>query len=328
MKQIARYTGILSLLLLGAALLSLALGSSRIPLGDLAAALLGKPGYETETAILRYIRLPRTLAAILAGAALSLSGVLLQHVMSNPLAGPNTVGIHAGAGFFTVLSLILFPAAIALLPFAAFLGAFLTSLLTLALAGSAGGGRQTVILAGIACTSLFQAGISLFSVLDTDVLAQYSAFSVGGLAGVTAEQLLLPAILLAGALIVSLLLARRISALSLGDGTAAALGIRVRTLRTVTLLLASLSAAAAISFAGLLGFVGLAVPHITRRLMGHGLLRELCTAPLLGALLLLLADLLARTLLAPSDIPVGILTSLLGAPFFLILLLRRRHRDA
>lgn len=328
MKRLLPTVLALTALLLLAALFSLAVGSSDIPLSRLLGALLGREGHETEAAILRYIRLPRALAAMLAGAALSLSGVLLQHVMGNPLASPNTVGIHAGAGFFTVLSLSLFPTAIGLLPFSAFLGAFLTALLSLLLAGSAGGGRQTVILAGIACTSLFGAGISFFSVLDTDVLAPYSAFSVGGFAGVTAGALPVPALLFFAALLASLLLSRRLSALTLGDGAAAALGIRVRTLRTVAILLASLSAAAAISFAGLLGFVGLAVPHIGRRLFGHGLLRELCTAPLLGALLLLLSDLLARTLFAPSDIPVGILTAMLGAPFFLILLLRGRHRYA
>ena len=314
--------------LIGATLLSLTVGSAALGAEPFFGGLFAQEGYETETAILRYIRLPRTLAALLAGAALSLSGVLLQQVMANPLAGPNTMGVNAGAGFFTVLLLSLFPTATGALPLAAFLGAFLTALLTVALASGAGGGRTTVLLAGISCTALFQAGISFFSILDTDVLAQYSAFSVGGLAGVTLSLLPVPAVLFFLTLLLSLLLSRRLSALALGDGVASALGIRVRALRTVALLLASLSAAAAISFAGLLGFVGLAVPHITRRLFGGGLTRTLIAAPLFGALLLLLADLLARTLFAPSDIPVGILTAFLGAPFFLGLLLTRRDAHA
>ena len=318
----------LLLLLLLAALLSLTLGSSHIPADRFFGGLFGQEGYETEAAILLYIRLPRTLGAILAGAALSLAGVLLQHVTGNPLAGPNTIGVNAGAGFATVLFLSLLPSAVAILPLAAFLGAFLTALLTLSLAAWAGGGRTTVVLAGIVCTSLFGAGISFFSVLDTDVLAQYSAFSIGGLAGVTGRALLLPLVLVMAAWGVSLLLSGRIAVLALGDGPAAALGVRVRLLRILVLLLGSASAAAAISFAGLLGFVGLAVPHMCRRLTGDGLRRELCSAPLLGALLLLIADLGARTLFAPSDIPVGILTALFGAPFFLILLLKRRCRDA
>ena len=308
-----------------AALLSMAIGSANIPLDRLIGGLFGRTGFETEHAILVFIRLPRTLGAILAGAALSLSGVLLQHVMDNPLASPNTVGVNAGAGFFTVLLLSLLPTAAAYLPLAAFLGAFLTTLLILALARLAGGGKGTVILAGIACTSLFGAGISFFSVLDTDVLSAYSAFSVGGLAGVALKSLAVPAALTVIALAGALLLARPLSALSLGDGAAAALGVRVRSVRMLAVLLAAMAAGAAISFAGLLGFVGLAVPHMARRLFGDGIRRELILAPILGATLLLLADLLARTLLAPSDIPVGILTATLGAPFFLVLLLGRRN---
>ena len=311
-----------------AALLSMAIGSAHIPIDRFFGGLFGHTGYETEAAILQYIRLPRTLGAILAGAALSLAGVLLQHVMDNPLAGPNTVGVNAGAGFFTILLLSLFPTAVVYLPIAAFLGAFLTALLILALARLAGGGRSTVILAGIACTSLFSAGVSFFSVLDTDVLSAYSAFSVGGLAGVMLPELMLPAVLTLIALIGSLLLLRPLSALAIGDASAAALGIRVHTVRTLAVLLAAMAAGAAISFAGLLGFVGLAVPHISRRLLGDGLRREIIFAPILGATLLLLADLLARTLFSPSDIPVGILTAALGAPFFLMLLLGRRGSHA
>lgn len=328
MKRTLLLLSVLPPLLLLAFLLSLALGSSGIPLSDLLGGLFARPGYETEAAILLYIRLPRTLAALLAGAALSLSGVLLQHVLTNPLASPNTVGVNAGAGFFTILHLSLFPAAAALLPLAALLGAFLTALLVVTIARAAGGGRGTVILSGIICSSLFGAGISFFSILDTDILSQYSAFSIGGFAGVRSEALTLPAILTVLTLLTALLLTPRIAALSLGDSVASSLGIRTRALRTVVLLLAAASAAAAISFSGLLGFVGLAVPHITRRLTGEGLRRELAVAPLLGALLLLLADLAARTLFAPSEIPVGILTTTLGAPFFLILLIKRRGPHA
>lgn len=325
MRRVLLLFAVLLPLLLLATLLSLALGSSTIAPGELFSALLSRPGYETEAAILLYIRLPRTLAALLAGAALSLSGVLLQHVLSNPLASPNTVGVNAGAGFFTILHLSLFQAASFLLPFSALVGAGLAALLVVAVSRAAGGGRGTVILSGIICSSLFGAGISFFSILDADVLSQYSAFSIGGFAGIRSEELLLPAILTALVLLFSLLLSRRIAALSLGDGMAASLGIRPRVLRTAVLLLAATSAAAAISFSGLLGFVGLAVPHITRRLSGGGIGRELAIAPLLGALLLLLSDLAARTLFVPSDVPVGILTTALGAPFFLILLMKRRE---
>lgn len=309
-------------------LLSMVIGSAELPFDRFLGGLFGYAGFETERAILLFIRLPRTLAAILAGAALSLAGVLLQHVMDNPLAGPNTVGVNAGAGFFTVLVLSLWPMATAYLSIAAFLGAFLTALLILGLARLSGGGKSTVILAGIACTSLFSAGVSFFSVLDTDVLSAYSAFSVGGLAGVMLSELALPSILFLISLSGALLLSRSLSALALGDGSATALGVRVKAVRTLAVLLAAMAAGAAISFAGLLGFVGLAVPHMTRRMLGDGTRRELIFAPILGATLLLLADLAARTLFAPSDIPVGIVTAALGAPFFLMLLLGRGRSHA
>ncbi len=318
----------LGTLLLAVFLLSVALGSTPIPLKAIFGGLFGRDGYETERTILRYVRLPRALAAVIAGVGLSLSGVLLQSVMANPMASPNTVGVNAGAGLFVVLSLTLAPSLGPFLPLTAFLGAALAAGVVLLVAGSAGGGRTTVILAGIACTSLFQAGISFLSVIDPEVLAGYSAFSIGGFAGVTVGALAVPGALIAACLAASLLLSRRITLLTLGDGMAAALGVRVRRLRAVILGLAALSAAAVISFAGLLGFVGLVVPHMARRLTGHSLPVLLVSAPLLGAILLLLGDLGARTLLAPSDIPVGIITSLIGAPFFFVLLLRGRCRHA
>ena len=165
MTRRAVYIPLLLALLLLALLLSMLIGQASLSPDRFWGGLLAQEGYETESAILLYIRLPRTLGAVIAGAALALAGVLLQHVMGNPLASPNTVGVNAGAGFFTILTLSLFPTATALLPMAAALGAFLTALLILSISGSVGGGRGTVILAGIACTSLFQAGISFFSLL-------------------------------------------------------------------------------------------------------------------------------------------------------------------
>lgn len=328
MKRYPLTLFLLSVALLLLACLSLALGSADLSLSSLFAGLCGREGYETERAILLYVRLPRLLAAMLAGVGLSLSGALLQDVMGNALAGPNTVGLNAGAGLFAVLLLALAPAAAPLLPLAAFLGATLAALLVLGLAEGAGGGRHTVILAGVCCSALFQAGISLLTAIDTDLLSEYSAFSVGGFAGVRTSALILPAVLILLSLLAALLLSPRIRILSLGDSAATALGVRVRPLRAVALLLAALSAASVISFCGLLGFVGLLVPHAARRLVGPSLPRLLLTAPLLGGALLVAADLCSRLLFAPSDVPVGILTSLLGAPFFLFLLMKGRNRHA
>lgn len=306
-------------------LLSLAVGSAKLPLSEVLSGLFCRAGYETATTILYAIRVPRLLAALLSGVGLSLSGVLLQAVMGNPLASPNTIGVNAGAGLFAVLCLSLAPALAPSLPLAAFVGAFLTVLLILLVArGTGNRSPHTVILAGIACTALFQAVISFFNILDTDVLVAYNAFAVGSFEGVETASLRLPAALIAASLAIAITISGRIAALTLGDAVASSLGIHVSRLRTVCLVLASLCAAAVVSFAGLLGFVGLVVPHITRRLFGNSIRAQLCTAPLVGAVTVALSDLAARTLFMPAEIPVGIVMAFIGAPFFLYLLLRAK----
>lgn len=281
-------------------------------------------GYQMQTLILYNIRLPRIFGAVLAGIGLSISGVLLQGVTGNDLAAPNIIGVNAGAGFAVILLLCLFPGMALLSPLFAFIGAFAATMLILAVASGVGKSKTNVILTGIAVTALLNAGISFLSMLDTDVLAAYNYFSVGGLSGVRIEQLLLPAFIIAVAFGASILLGHRIDTLCLGDEVAAGLGINVHALRIISMVLASAAAASVVSFAGLLGFVGLIIPHIARKCVGGSMRRLLPTAGLMGAILVVLADTLGRVLLAPSEIPVGILMALVGAPFFFWLLMRRR----
>ncbi len=310
-------------------LISLTVGSAALSVPELISGLFAREGYETATTILYAIRLPRTLAALLAGAGLALSGVLLQSVMGNPLASPNTIGINAGAGLAVIVCLSLAPTLTPLVPVTAFLGAMIALAAILLMAKCVGGtSHNTVILAGIACTALFQAGISLFNVLDDDVLVTYNAFSVGSLAGVGLSELILPTILIVGCLAVSFALSERISALTLGNAVASSLGIRVVLLRGICLILAGLSAASAVSFAGLLGFVGLVSPHLARKLFGHDVRRLILTAPPIGALTVCASDLAARTLFAPAELPVGIVMAFIGAPFLFILLIRKEKDHA
>lgn len=320
-----RLYGLLTGILLLVLVVSLAFGSAAFTPEELWGGLTRRSGYETVTFILYSLRLPRTLAALIAGVGLSLAGTLLQNTMGNPLVSPNTIGVNAGAGLTVVVFLTCFPRAIFLLPLAAFVGSFGTSLLILAVSRKAGGGKGTVVLAGIAVTTLFQAIISFFSTLDTDVLSLYTAFSVGSLQGVTGEQLVVPGMLVLGCLMLSLVLSGRIAVLSLGDSMAASLGVSVGRMRAVCLLLASLSAASVVSYAGLLGFVGLVTPHMSRRLVGTDIRSQLCGSALLGGSLVMLSDLLGRVLFAPSEIAVGILLALVGAPFFFYLLLQRKE---
>lgn len=322
-RRIAIVYGTLSILLGIGALLCLGIGSVPLSLEEMAGALGGKAGYETQRIILLSVRLPRVLCALVAGAGLSLSGVLLQSVMGNALASPNTIGVNAGAGLAVILGLALVPSFGIWLPLVAFVGAFFTAMLIIALSRKAGGGRGTVILAGIACTTLFQAIISFVAGIDSDILVQYNGFAIGSFVGVETERILLPALLVALCFVTALVYGGRIAALSLGDEMATALGVRVGRIRTLALLLAAMCAAAVVSFAGLLGFVGLVIPHITRRLVGHRLRSNLIAAPLAGGILTLLSDLLGRVLFAPSEVSVGIVLALIGAPFFAFLLLKK-----
>jgi len=322
-KYVALYS-ILALALIMSVLFALLFGGARLSVAEVASGLLRGNG-DTAAIILRHVRLPRVLAALLAGVGLSLSGVLLQAVTDNGLASPNIIGVNSGAGLATILILCFLPGTVHLLPLVAFAGAFGATLLILWVAGRIGSGKISVILAGMAMTTILNAAISFVSLLDTDVVAVYNYFSVGGLSGVTLDQLLVPGVLIGAAWIVAQIYAREISALCLGDEMAASIGISVKRLRLICLLCASASAAAVVSFAGLLGFVGLIVPHIARRLVGGNVRYTLPASALVGGCLVILADMLGRTVFAPTEVPVGIVMALIGAPFFLILLVRKRR---
>lgn len=319
--------GLLAAITLAAAFLGLRYGSAALSLADVVNGLLRTEPKSPVTQILWIVRLPHVAACFLAGAGLAVSGVLLQTATDNPLAGPNVIGVNAGAGLAMVLGLCYVPMAYRLLPFMAFVGAFACTMLIVLVANKAGGSRVTIVLAGVAVSALLNAGISLLKLLHPDMSVAYNYFAVGGVSGVTFEDLLIPGGMILVVLLLSMLLSAKINLLCLGDSIARSLGVPVRLVRTLALILASASAASAVSFAGLLGFVGLMVPHISRRLTGSSDVRKLLpVSALLGAVLVTLADLLGRVLFAPSEVPAGIITAVIGAPFFFSLLLQRRNR--
>lgn len=320
---------LLSALLVLTAVCSIALGSAEMDLHTLFSALVQKEGFETQSVILWSLRLPRTAGATLAGAGLALSGTVLQGITGNSLASPNILGVNAGAGLCMIVLLAFLPQAASFSPILCFVGALTAAFLILGLADRLPQPKTAVLLAGIAVTAVCNAGISLISLLDTDILAAYRYFSVGGLDGVTSfTPLLLPAVMIFISLALSLLTARRMDVLCLGDATAAALGIHPKHLRTLCLFSAAASAAAVVSFAGLLGFAGLIVPHIARKLAGPTMQKQLPVSVLTGAITVTLADLVGRLVLAPAQLPVGIVMALIGAPFYFYLLLRRaKHAD-
>lgn len=315
---------VLALLLFATAIAGLAMGSASLDFSQVWGGIWKAEGFETESAILWTVRLPRVIGGLFCGIGLSVSGVLLQAVTNNALASPNIIGINAGAGFLVILLSCFFPAAFSVLPVAAFAGAFLTAVLIITISHRMNSSKVTVILAGMACNAVLNAGISFLSLLYPDVYASYRYFSVGGLSGVSMERIGLPAVIILVCVIASQMLSGKINLLCVGDTMASSLGVRVRRLRMICLILASASAAGVVSFAGLLGFVGLIVPHIARRIVGGNVSWLIPVSALSGAALVIVSDLLGRVLFAPSELPVGIILALIGAPFFLVLLLKRR----
>ncbi len=307
-------------------LAAVCLGSTSASLKEgLTAALEGDTS-NSAFRILAYVRLPRVLAAVLSGSALAVSGAVIQGVLRNPMAGPNVIGVNAGAGLTACLIIALWPSALKWLPQAAFLGALVACLLIYALAKTTGAGRVTIALAGVTVSSMLSAGINAVKTLVPDSLYNANSFLVGGLAGVGYDRLAGAAGPILLALGAAFLLHRQLDVLGLGGDAAAALGMRVERVQLVLLVIASVLAGAAVSFAGLLGFVGLLVPHMGRALAGPQHRRLLPFCALGGATLVLLCDLAARVLFAPYELPAGILLSFVGGPFFLYLLLKGRAR--
>lgn len=318
--------GLLAALLCLAVLLSLRCGSQNYTTAQLIASLGAAPG-DPVRRILLYARLPRTVAAALAGGALAVAGVLIQAVLNNAMAGPNIIGVNAGAGFFALLAATLAPAAwgSGLVPAAAFLGALCTALFIWLLAGRAGLSRTTLILAGVAVNSILGAGTDALSLLFPDAVIGSNGFMLGGFSGVTLAAVGRAAPYLVAGFTAALLLSADLNVLQLGEESAAGLGLPVRRTRFFAISAAALLAGAAVSFAGLLGFVGLLVPHMARRFFGGDNRWLVPACALLGGSLVLLCDVLARVLFAPFQLPVGIVLSLLGGPFFLYLLLNRKR---
>ncbi len=277
---------------------------------------------ETKRQILENIRLPRTIVAVLVGVNLSLSGAILQAVMKNPLADPHIIGISSGAGLFGIAVMMIAGDAGALVTPAAFIGAMLAAALIYLLAWKDGIRPIRVILAGVAVSAFLGAGISALLIFYSDKVHGALLWMVGGLSARSWQhvEILLP-YSIAGTL-ATFLAARHLNVLQLGDEVATGLGLRVNLVRTVLTAIAALLAASAVCVVGLLGFVGLIVPHTTRLILGSDYRLLLPGAALLGAAVVTISDTFARTIFAPTELPVGILMAMLGAPFFLYLLRR------
>ena len=288
-------------------------------------AILGKETSPNVVNIVNFVRIPRTIAAILSGCALSVSGLILQTVLNNSLASPNTIGVNAGAGLFTVLTAAYLPDLLYLTPIAAFIGGMLSVLIVYFIAQKTGASRMAIILSGIAVSSFIGAITDTVLTLWPDTAISRIGFLIGGFSGVTMDSIKLPSILIILASIITLILSVDMNVLALGDETAASLGLNVSVYRFIFLVLASLLAGSSISYSGLLGFIGIIVPHTARFLVGHDNMVLTPVCGLLGSVFMVFCDLLSRVLFAPFEIPVGIIMSFLGGPFFIYLLLSQKR---
>lgn len=300
---------------------SLTLGSVDISFSTIVHTLLGNV-QTTDEMVIWNIRFPRNIVGALVGANLAVSGAILQAVMKNPLADPGIVGVSSGAGLAGVIMLIFMPEASILLTPVAFVGAMLSAAAVYALAWKNGIRPTRIILAGVAVSAFLGSGISALLVFYSDKVQGALLWMVGGLSARSWPQVetLFPYTILG--LVLALAACKALTILSLGDETARGLGVPVERVRFSMTAVAALLAAGAVSVAGLIGFVGLVVPHIVRLIIGTDYKYVIPGSAILGAGVLVFCDTLGRVAFSPIEIPAGIIMAFLGAPFFLYLLRR------
>lgn len=311
-----------------ALLVGLGVGAYTIPLDRILTGNLDA----MEVQVLTQIRLPRVLGAALVGALLGISGAVLQGLFRNPLVDPGLIGVSAGAALGGAISIILVPGSLGLLkgfalPIFAFLGGLAAVLLLWKVAESPLGTQVTVLLlAGIAVNALVGALIGLLLFLANDAqLRSFTFWTLGGFSGITWTALMAAAPLGLAALLMSLRLGPSLNGLALGESEAHCLGVPLETVKRQAIFGTALGVGVSVALAGGIGFVGLVVPHLFRLLAGSNHRFLLPGAALLGASLAVVADLLARTLVVPAELPVGVVTALLGGPYFLLLVVRYKR---
>lgn len=320
---------LLSLLLVVSAGLSLSLGSFPTPPLQVLRTLTAPQGSDIAF-IIWELRLPRILLAILVGAALAIAGAILQSIVRNPLASPDVIGITSGAALAAVLFLALLKTTLSIhwLPFAAMLGALVSALLVIGLTWKNGISPSRMVLVGIGLAAAMGAGTTLLIVISDDSAAMTAyVWLTGSLYAAQWKDVqgLLPWLLVTVPL--CLAFTRHADAMALGDSVAEGLGVAILRSRLVLLACSVALAGAAVAFAGGLSFVGLIAPHLAAKLVGRNLARQVPASALVGALIMLYADLLGRVAFLPKDLPAGIFVAGIGAPFFVYLLHKTRYRD-
>jgi iron complex transport system permease protein len=325
--------GLLLTILIATILISVSIGAIHVPVSAMAAAVFEHhPLSETQQTILLVIRLPRVLASALVGAGLAIAGLMFQGLFRNPMADPYIIGASGGAAVGACIGIVLLAqwsifgfSAAALL---AFLGSVVTMAAVYSLARARGRTNGvTLLLAGFAVGTMLSNSTYLFEIFDPNPESGHrvvAAWLHGVITVPEWRQLAVTSVLLAVGALCAYPLMRRLNTLALGDEYAHQLGIRVETTRILIILVGSLLTAIAVSLGGLISFAGLIVPHVARLLLGPDHVRLLPVTAIAGAIFLVITDTIARTLFAPTELPVGILMAFLGGPFFLYLL--RKHK--
>lgn len=325
--------------LLFAMLVSVAVGSADVSLSEAAAAVwrtvtgVAAPDQRSfmVESIIVDLRMPRTLLGLYVGIALAVAGTGMQAVLRNPLVSPFTLGVSSAASFGAAMSIV-FGVTVGGVGarygtiFLAFAFGMSTVALIYAVSKVKGSGRETYLLTGVAVGHLFSAGVSATKFIsDDDQLRDIVLWTMGGMWGASWEAIvaLTPIIIVTVGLLY--LKAGDLNTMSAGEDVATSLGVRVRRLRLAVLTLATLMASATIAFTGIIGFVGLVAPHIARMVLGGDARYLLPGAAVLGALLIVVSDTLGRVIIAPIEVPVGIITSFIGVPFFIFLIIRQRR---
>ncbi len=311
------------LILLGiCALISVAVGSAGYSITEIIKALLSKESSPIKIIVVN-LRMPRVIVAVLVGASLAAAGALLQSVMKNPLADPGTIGVSAGAGTAATTILLIFPQMTSAVPLFAFGGACLACVLIYTMAWKDGVDPTRIILSGVAINSVLGAYNSLLKMLNADSLEGVLAFMNGSLSGRSWFHVKQLGIFASIGLILAFLCIKSANTLQLGDEMAKSLGVKVNGSRVFLSAVSAFLAASTVSVAGMIGFVGLVVPHISRLVVGSDYRAMLPVSMLLGSVVLLIADTLGRIIVPGMEIPVGIIMAVCGGPFFLYMLRKR-----
>jgi iron complex transport system permease protein len=319
------FAGLVLLLLIGS-LLSLGMGAVNISPVETLAALRGQPVKPSHQTIIWNFRVARILLVILCGASLASAGAAFQGLFRNPLADPYIVGASGGAALgATIAAVVGKSGTVVPLGAAGFLGALIAVMVVYAIAEASNYGSMiALLLAGVALSTMLSAIVSLLLIMSDEVLHEIFAWLLGGFSGRSWPHLAQSSLAALLGIAIIWPMARSLDALSGGESSAEALGLDLRRARLLIVAGASLATAAAVAASGIIGFIGLIAPHLARRLVGAGHAIVIPASMLLGSLLLLVADDLARTLMAPLELPVGVFTALLGGPFFLFLLRQGR----